>query len=333
MPMSGSPLIWDLPMRWGAPAMRSPACRSRAAECPEAWIASRAVAQVAQAFAGEPDVVEGDGAAVPGRRLGLEADRDGRRGSSIVKKRIIRHVVPSKDAWYAKAWSMRETRSHTERPSTTNALASSATPRLTTETTMGSPAGEYSKQSLAQCRSSIHSSSTPASNVEAKSTAHAGAELEVAGRWDPEQRRGVEHGLRVERGVCAGVDEDVAVRVGGHSDRAGRPVHRPCHARGRGEREGHAGCSKSRHLISDLQVKGLVGPQLRAAIRVVTVNILSVGGVGRFHSAARARSELSAHQRWACVRARRAIGPRACVDDRRWRPGQRAWHLVGRFQR
>src|SRR5665647_213254 len=91
-------------------------------------------------------------------------------GSSIVKRRIIRHVVPSKDAWYAKAWSMRETRSHTERASTTNALASSATPRLTTETTMGSRAGEYSKQSLAQCRSSIHSSSTPASNVEAKST-------------------------------------------------------------------------------------------------------------------------------------------------------------------
>src|SRR5450756_2674205 len=66
---------------------------------------------------------------------------------------------------------MRETRSHTKRASTTNALASSATARLTTETTMGSPAGEYSKQSLAQCRSSIHSSSTPASNVEAKSTA------------------------------------------------------------------------------------------------------------------------------------------------------------------
>src|SRR5664280_3174253 len=90
-------------------------------------------------------------------------------GSSIVKKRIIRHVVPSKDAWYAKASSMRETRSHTERASTTNALASSATPRLTTETTMGSPSVEYSKQSLAQCRSSIHRS-TPASNVEAKST-------------------------------------------------------------------------------------------------------------------------------------------------------------------
>jgi hypothetical protein len=34
----------------------------------------------------------------------------------------------------------------------------------------------------------------------------------------------------------------------------------------------------------------VVGPQLRAAIRVVPVSILSVGGVGRFRSAARARS-------------------------------------------
>lgn len=80
MPMSGCPLVWDLPMRWGAPAERPPACRSGAADCPAAWIASRAVAQVAQACAGEPDVVEGDGR------------------SSIAKRRIIRHVVPSEDA-------------------------------------------------------------------------------------------------------------------------------------------------------------------------------------------------------------------------------------------
>lgn len=87
---------------------------------------------------------------------------------------------------------------------------------------MCSLAGEYSKQRLGHCRSSIHSSSTPASNVEAKSNAHAGAELEVAGRWDPEQRRGVEHGLRGEGEARAAVDEDVAVRVAGHSVRAGR---------------------------------------------------------------------------------------------------------------
>src|SRR5664280_1801114 len=100
MPMSGTPLylgsadelfIWDRPMRWGAPSRCSPACRSRAADCPEDWIASRAVAQVAQAFAGEPDVVEGDGAAVPGRRLGLEADRDGGR---VIDREEADHPPP-----------------------------------------------------------------------------------------------------------------------------------------------------------------------------------------------------------------------------------------------
>jgi len=75
-------------------------------------------------------------------------------GSSIVKKRIIRHVVPLKDAWYAMAWSQH--------------------PRVERR-------GEVD--------------------------AHAGAELEVAGRWDPEQRRGVEHRLRVEGGARAGVGE------------------------------------------------------------------------------------------------------------------------------
>src|ERR1039458_3256743 len=187
---------------------------------------------------------------------------------------------------------MRETRSHTKRPSTTNALASSATPRLTTETTMGSPAGEYSKQSLAQCRSSIHRSSTPASNVEAKSTLTRSLSWKSPAGGTPSNvaALSMDSALRVEpapgsmkMSLC-GSPVTLIVPAGPS------PVHRPCHARGRGEREGHPGCSKSRHLISDLQVKVLVGPQLRAAIRVVTDGILSVGGVGRFHSAARARS-------------------------------------------
>src|SRR5580692_3749530 len=65
---------------------------------------------------------------------------------------------------------MRETRSQTDRPGTTKAFASSDTPRQTTETIMGSPAGENSKHSLAQRRSSSQSRSTPASKVDQKPT-------------------------------------------------------------------------------------------------------------------------------------------------------------------
>src|ERR1700722_11138527 len=65
---------------------------------------------------------------------------------------------------------MRETRSQTDRPGTTKAFASSETPRQTTDTIMGSPAGENSKHSLAQRRSSSQSRSTPASKVDPKPT-------------------------------------------------------------------------------------------------------------------------------------------------------------------
>src|SRR5215469_9813913 len=65
---------------------------------------------------------------------------------------------------------MRDRRSHNDDPGTTKPLASSETPRVTTETTMGSRAGENSKQSFPHCNSSIHNSSTPASNVALKPT-------------------------------------------------------------------------------------------------------------------------------------------------------------------
>src|ERR1700691_4817619 len=65
---------------------------------------------------------------------------------------------------------MREPLSHTDRPGTMKAFASSETPRQTTETTMGSPAGENSKHSLPQCRSSSQIRSTPAAKAEAKPT-------------------------------------------------------------------------------------------------------------------------------------------------------------------
>src|SRR6266404_6005415 len=65
---------------------------------------------------------------------------------------------------------MRAIRSQTALPSITAELQSSDAERVTTETTIGSPSGEYSKQSFAQVRSSRQSASTPASNREANST-------------------------------------------------------------------------------------------------------------------------------------------------------------------
>ena len=53
--------------------------------------------------------------------------------------------------------------SQTEAPSTTNELQSSDTPLVTTETTIGSLWGEYSKQSFAQMPSLSYTTSTPAS--------------------------------------------------------------------------------------------------------------------------------------------------------------------------
>ena len=63
---------------------------------------------------------------------------------------------------------MREIRSHTASPGTTNALASSERPSVMTETTIGSPSGDTSKASFTHCCSPAHSSSAPASNVPSK---------------------------------------------------------------------------------------------------------------------------------------------------------------------
>ena len=65
---------------------------------------------------------------------------------------------------------MRATRSQTAVSSTTVELQSSEVVRVTTETTIASRSGEYSKQSFAQVCSSRHTASTPASNVAANST-------------------------------------------------------------------------------------------------------------------------------------------------------------------
>jgi len=61
-------------------------------------------------------------------------------------------------------------RSQTELPLMSTELQSSETPRVTTETTIGWPWGEYSKQSLAHSASCAYRNSVPASYVAANST-------------------------------------------------------------------------------------------------------------------------------------------------------------------
>ena len=72
-------------------------------------------------------------------------------------------LLPSVEAWNAKAEPSRAMRSQTDAPSTTNELQSSDTRLVTTETTIGSRCGEYSKQSFPQTRSPSYTTSTPAS--------------------------------------------------------------------------------------------------------------------------------------------------------------------------
>ena len=60
------------------------------------------------------------------------------------------HLAPSVEAWNANADPTRAIRSQTVAPSTTKELQSSERPLVTTETTIGSRCGEYSKQSFAQ---------------------------------------------------------------------------------------------------------------------------------------------------------------------------------------
>ncbi len=64
---------------------------------------------------------------------------------------------------------MRDTRSQIWGAPTTVELQSSDSPRVTTETTIGSPAGENSKASLAHVPSPCHTTRAPASNVDLNS--------------------------------------------------------------------------------------------------------------------------------------------------------------------
>src|SRR6202050_5973345 len=86
------------------------------------------------------------------------------------KYRSSRHQEPSADAWKAQAAPVRVIRSHKVLPSTSKELQSSEVPLVTTVTAVGTSCGEYSKQSLAQCRARACSSSTPASYMLPNST-------------------------------------------------------------------------------------------------------------------------------------------------------------------
>ena len=106
-----------------------------------------AVAQVAQRPLLELHVGEAHHAALAGRRLRDEADLD------VAVEREVAGEAPRlavERGVEDDAEPMRATRSQTAFPSTSDPFASSETPRVTTETTIGSRSGENSKQSLAQ---------------------------------------------------------------------------------------------------------------------------------------------------------------------------------------
>src|SRR5687768_1109105 len=90
-----------------------------------------------------------------------ENPTDGSRAPSRAKWRTKLHRLPSVEVWNAYARPILAMRSHTDPPSTTNELQSSDMPRVTTDTTIGSRCGEYSKQSFAHTSSLSCSMSTP----------------------------------------------------------------------------------------------------------------------------------------------------------------------------
>ena len=132
-----------------------------------------------------------DRARRPSARSGARAARAFRRSRS--ERRTARPI--------------RAIRSQTALPSTTVELQSSDAARVTTETTIGSRSGEYSKQSFAQVCSSRHSASTPASNVERELDLDPRAEQEVARaslRRGPVRRASPGRGPGRRTSRCAG---------------------------------------------------------------------------------------------------------------------------------
>lgn len=126
-----------------------------------AW-ALDAATQVGEAGLLEGDPLEPDRAPVAGRGLRGEAERR-------LPVRVEHEVADEAPAsavcgrWKAYAAPIRAIRRQTELPSTTKELQSSETPLVTTETTIGSLLGEYSKHSFAQRSSRAYRTSTPAS--------------------------------------------------------------------------------------------------------------------------------------------------------------------------
>ena len=105
---------------------------------------------------------------------------------------------------------MRDTRSQIWGALTTVELQSSDSPRVTTETTIGSPAGENSKASLAHVRSSCHTTSAPASNVDLNSVSTRADKVKSPASG-PTSPGGVQRGR-----ARAGVDEPIGAWPGGN---------------------------------------------------------------------------------------------------------------------
>ena len=142
-------------------AIRS-GCSRRSTSAHDRRRVSGAAAEVVEALGTVGDALEGDRAPVAGRGLGGEADG---RLTGTVEREVADEAPPFAVGRRveANADPILAMRSHTDAPSTTNESQSSDTPRVTTETTMGSRCGEYSKQSFAQTSSRSWSMSTPAS--------------------------------------------------------------------------------------------------------------------------------------------------------------------------
>ena len=177
--------------------------------------ASLAAANVAERGRSERDRREPCVTAVAERRLGLEPDSC----ASVVSRRKWRtssQRSPSCEAWNAYAGPIRAIRSQVVGAGSGHELQSSETSRVTTETIVGTPAGDRSSASFAHVRSSTQTTSAPASNVSARSASTRAERMK-----SPSTAKSSAGADAVDR-AGAGIDEPVGTRPGGDEDGVGR---------------------------------------------------------------------------------------------------------------
>ena len=158
-------------------------------------------------------------------------------------------VRRSSRACSAHAGPIREIRSHTASPATTNAFASSERPSVATETTIGSPCGDTSKASFAHCRSPAHSSSAPASKVPSK------VQRTRAESWKSPSTGPSSRGAAAAASPPAGSRRDRSRRRGDREQRA--LVEAPARGRDVPRERGGKGGDRHHGLRSDASPNGL----------------------------------------------------------------------------